>query len=104
MAARPVRFRRVSGSVRKLEYSHTPVRTRGSASSRTTAVIPPTNRATGFLNTRHDTESGAARAGSPDGFVKSTRGPPGISNKVLAASAKRAFKGVSGKVQPLLTP
>jgi hypothetical protein len=78
MAARPVRFSRVSGSVLKLEWSQTPERTRGSANSRITAVTPPTNSETGFLNTRHDTESGAARAGSPAGAVKSMRGPPGI--------------------------
>ena len=64
------------GSVRKLVWSQTPDRTRGSASSSNTAATPPINRATGLLKTRQDTESAAARAGSPAGVVKSKAGTP----------------------------
>jgi hypothetical protein len=42
--------------------SHTPVRTRGSASSMTTSVTTSMKSESGFLNTRHDTESGDTSA------------------------------------------
>ena len=51
------------------EPSHTPERTRGSASSRITAATPPMNRATGFLNTRHCGDVGGTSDASPTGFA-----------------------------------
>src|SRR5262249_10924151 len=71
MAASPVRRSRRIGSRRKVVCSQTPVRTRGSASSMITAVTPPMKSESGFLNTRHDTESGDTSAGSPAGRKKS---------------------------------
>src|ERR1700728_1845497 len=71
MAAKPVRFRRFKGSLRKEECSQTPARTAGSASSRMTAAVPPMNRAMGFLKTRHDTESADTKASSRNGRAKS---------------------------------
>jgi hypothetical protein len=53
--------------VRKEEWSQTPLRTLGSASSRITAVTPPMNSETGFLKTRQDRESAGISAASPDG-------------------------------------
>src|SRR5271168_2794628 len=67
MAASPVRRIRWIGSTRKVVCSHTPVRTRGSASSIITAVTPPMKSESGFLNTRHDTELGDTSAASPAG-------------------------------------
>src|SRR3984957_17208284 len=70
MAANPVLRSRRIGSIRKLVCSHTPVRTRGSASSIITAVTPPMKSESGFLNTRHDTELGDTSAASPAGCEK----------------------------------
>jgi hypothetical protein len=39
------------------------VRTRGSANSISTAATPPVNSESGFLNTRHETESGEKQRG-----------------------------------------
>src|SRR5450755_3461837 len=44
-----------------------PLRIRGSANSNTTAMTPPMNSASGFLNTVHEIESAATNAGSPRG-------------------------------------
>ena len=73
--------------------SHTPVRTRGSASSMMTAVTPPMNSETGFLNTRHDTESGDTNAGSPAGREKSTEDWSPGSRSARVASSKPICNG-----------
>ena len=72
--------------------SHTPVRTRGSANSMMT-VTPPMNSETGFLNTRHDTESGDTNAGSPAGREKSTEDWSPGSRSARVASSKPIRNG-----------
>src|SRR5262245_55062556 len=52
-----------------------------------TAVTPPMNSETGFLNMRHDTESGDTNAGSPAGCEKSTEDwSPGSRSARVACS------------------
>ena len=84
IAARPVRSMRASGSVRKVVWSHTPERTRGSASSRITAETPPTKSAIGLRKICQATPSGDESAASPTGVRKSTTMP------VTGRSAARA--------------
>ena len=73
--------------------SHTPVRTRGSANSMMTAVTPPMNSETGFLNMRHDTDSGDTSAGSPAGREKSTEDWSPESRSARVASSKPICNG-----------
>ena len=56
-------------------FVNPPDRIRASANSSSTAHTPPTPSAMGFLYTRHATESGAQKAGSPRGVRKSTFQP-----------------------------
>ena len=65
IAARPVRRKRRAGLVRKPYGSQTPVRTRGSASSKITAATPPMNSETGFLKMRQETKPGPPRQARP---------------------------------------
>jgi hypothetical protein len=60
-----------------------------------TAVTPPMNSETGFLNTLHDTESGATNAGSPGGRKKSTEDWSPGSRSARVASSKPIFNGHS---------
>ena len=55
------------GVAERTVYCHTPLPTRGSASYKTTAVIPPMYSPSGFLKIFQDTESEASSAGSPRG-------------------------------------
>src|SRR5882724_13330229 len=71
IAANPVRCKRPNGFLRNEEYSQMPARTEGSANSRMTAAVPPTNSAIGFLNIRHDTDCGDTNASSLSGRLKS---------------------------------
>src|SRR3984957_13162496 len=71
IAANPVRCNRPRGFFRNEEYSQMAAHTEGSANSRMTAAVPPTNSAMGFLNTRHDTDSGDISASSLNGRLKS---------------------------------
>ena len=73
--------------------SHTPVRTRGSASSMMTAVTPPMNSETGFLNTRHDMELGDTNADLPAGREKSTEDWSPGSRSARVASSKPICNG-----------
>src|SRR6516165_12240189 len=93
MAASPVRRSRRTGSTRKVVCSHTPVRTRGSASSIMTAATPPMKSESGFLNTRHDTESGETSAASPMGRKKSEEDWSPKSNNALVAASKLLRSG-----------
>ena len=65
MAAKPVRRSRSSGSRWKLLWSHTPVRTEGSASSSNTAATPPMNRLTGLSKISQEMLCAGVRAGAP---------------------------------------
>jgi hypothetical protein len=93
VAANPARRSRRMGSTRKVVCSHTPVRTRGSAISRITAMRPPTKSESGFLNTRHETESGHTSAASPAGCEKSREGRSTGSNNTRVAASKLFCNG-----------
>jgi hypothetical protein len=58
-----------------------------------TAVTPPMNSETEFLNMRHDTESGATNAGSPAGREKSTEDWSPGSRSARVASSKPICNG-----------
>ena len=67
-----------------------------------TAVMAPMNSESGFLKTRHETESGDTSAGSLIGFEKSIGGrSPGSSSARIAAS--RLLRKGQGKMIGALT-
>jgi len=75
---------------------------RGSASSMITAVTPPMKSESGFLNTRHDTESGDTSAASPAGRKKSMENRSPGSNSARVAASKLLCNG-QGRTTGVIT-